>query len=69
MESLHFVLPYLDKAENAQEACATIVELAHRRELREPNKPEFDKALDAVIRLCKDPDLIDRAKRYRKGQT
>jgi HEAT repeat protein len=69
MESLHFVLPYLDKPENAQEACATIVELAHHRELREPNKAEFDKALDAVIRLSKDADLIDRAKRYKKGQT
>jgi hypothetical protein len=69
MESLHFVLPYLDKPENTQEACATIVELAHHRELREPNKAEFDKALDAVIRLSKDADLIDRAKRYKKGQT
>ena len=69
MESLHFVLPYLDKPECAQEACATIVELAHHRELREPNKAEFDKALDAVIRLSKDPGLIDRAKRYKKGQT
>ncbi|MBN2294722.1 MAG: HEAT repeat domain-containing protein [Pirellulales bacterium] len=69
MDSLHFVLPYLDKPECAQEACATIVELAHHRKLREPNKPEFDKALDAVIRLSKDPNLVDRVKRYRKGKT
>ena len=69
MDSLHFVLPYLAKPEYAQEACATIVELAHHRKLREPNKAEFDKALDAVIRLSKDPGVVDRAKRYKKGQT
>jgi HEAT repeat protein len=69
IDSLRFVVPYLDKPEYAQEACATVVELAHHRKLREPNKAEFDRVLDAVIGLSKNPDLIDRAKRYRKGQT
>jgi HEAT repeat protein len=69
IDSLHFVQPYLEKPEYAQESCATIVELAHHRKLREPNKAEFDKALDAVIRLSKDPGVVDRAKRYKKGQT
>ena len=68
IDSLRFVLPYMDKPEYAQEACATIVELAHHRKLREPNKAEFDKALDAVIRQ-QDPGIVDRAKRYKKGQT
>ncbi len=68
-ESLRFVVPYLDKPENAQETCATVVELAHHRGLREPNKAEFNKALDAVLRLCKDANLLDRAERYKKGQT
>ncbi len=69
IESLRFVVPYLDQPEHAQEACATVVELAHHRELREPNKAEFDKALDAVIRTAKDHGVVDRAKRYKKGQT
>ncbi len=69
VESLRFVAAYLDQPENAQEACATVVELAHHRELREPNKAEFDKALDAVIRTAKDAGVVDRAKRYKKGQT
>jgi hypothetical protein len=69
VETLRFVLPYLEQPAFAQEACATVVELAHHRNLREPNKAEFDPALDAVIRICKDPKLIDRAKRYKKGQT
>jgi hypothetical protein len=69
VESLRFAVPYLDRPENAQEASATVVELAHHRELRVPNKTEFDKALDAVIRTAKDADVVDRAKRYRKGKT
>jgi len=69
MESLHYLLPYLDKPELAQEAAASIVELAHYKELREPNKPEFDRALDAAIRVSKDSVVVDHAQRYKKGQT
>jgi hypothetical protein len=69
LESLRYVLPYLDKPELAQEACASIVELAHYKELREPNKAEFDRALDAAIRISKDPVVVDHAQRYKKGQT
>ena len=69
IESLHFVLPYLDNPKLAPQACATVVELAHHKGLREPNKPAFDKALDRVIALCKDPVLVDRAQRYKAGKT
>jgi hypothetical protein len=69
IESLHYLLPYLEKHELAQEAAASIVELAHYKELREPNKAEFDRALDAAIRVSKDPVVVDHAQRYKKGQT
>jgi hypothetical protein len=69
LESLRYVLAFLDKPELAQEACASIVELAHYKELREPNKAEFDRALDAAIRVSKDPVVVDHAQRYKKGQT
>ena len=69
IESLRFAAPYMDQPKFAQEACATVVELAHHRGLREPNKAEFDKALDTVIAASKDADLVDLAKRYQKGQT
>ena len=49
VETLRFVLPYLEQPAFAQMACETIVELAHHREIRDPNKAEFDKALDKVI--------------------
>jgi hypothetical protein len=67
--SLRYLLPLVDKPELAQEACASIVELAHYKDLRDPNKPEFDRALDAAIRVSKDPVVVDHAKRYKKGET
>lgn len=69
VETLRFVLPYIDKAAFAQLACETTVELAHHRELRDPNKAEFDKALDKVIAVSKDPVVVDRAGRYKRGET
>ena len=69
MDSVRFVLSYMDKPELSQRACATVVELAHYRELRDPNKAEFDKVLDKVIGICKDPTLVDYAKRYQRGET
>jgi hypothetical protein len=46
-----------------------VVELAHHRGLREPNKAEFDQALDKVIQTSQDATVVDRAQRYKKGQT
>ncbi len=68
-ETLRFVLPYLDQPRYAAQACETVVELAHHRNLREPNKAEFDRALDKVMQTSKDATVVDRANRYKKGQT
>lgn len=69
VETLRFVLPYVDKPEFAQVACDTIVELAHHREIRDPNKAEFDKALDRVIQVSQNPEVVERANRYKRGET
>ncbi|MGH7136079.1 MAG: HEAT repeat domain-containing protein [Pirellulales bacterium] len=69
VDTLRFVLPYLAQAPFAQIACETIVELAHHREVREPHKAEFDKALDRVIKTSEDPEVVDRAQRYKRGET
>ena len=69
VDALRFVLPYVDQPEFAQVACETIVEIAHHREVRDPNKTEFHKALDKVIETAKDPVVVDRAKRYQRGET
>ena len=42
-----------------------MVELAHSRMFREPNREEFGRALDRVIALCRDNGLVERARQYR----
>ncbi|MGH7194491.1 MAG: hypothetical protein ACREJM_13310, partial [Candidatus Saccharimonadales bacterium] len=69
VDALRFVLPYAAQAPFAQIACETIVELAHHREIRDSNKAEFDKALDQVIKTSEDPVVVDRAQRYKRGET
>jgi len=67
--TLRFVVPFLDQPSLAQQACQTVVELAHHSSLRESNRDEFHRVLDQVIRISKDATVIDRAKRYKAGQT
>ncbi len=69
VESLRFALPFLDQPDFQQLACETIVELAHHREVREPNKAEFDPALDRVRELSTDEVVKQRAQIYKAGQT
>lgn len=69
VDTLRSLLPYLDEPKFAQTACQSIVELAHHRELREANKEEFHQALDRVMETSRDAVVIERAQRYKKGQT
>ncbi len=68
-ETLRFLLPYLDQPAYAQQACQAIVELAHHRELRDGNKAEFHTALDKVLEVSRDATVLERADRYKRGQT
>ncbi|MGM0488514.1 MAG: HEAT repeat domain-containing protein, partial [Planctomycetota bacterium] len=68
-ETLQFLLPYLDQPTFAQHACQSIVELAHHRSLREPNKAAFHEALEKVKQVSTDPVVVERANRYQKDQT
>ncbi len=69
VETLRFLAPYMKQPALAPQACQSIVELAHHRNLREPNKGEFDRALDEVIATSQDATVVERARRYKKGQT
>ena len=69
VEAMRFVRPYLEQPEFCQMACETIVELAHHRQVRDPNKAEFDAVLDQVIKLSENKELIERANRYKRGET
>jgi len=69
IETLRFVVPYLDDPNLAEPACLSVVELAHHRNIRDANKDEFTKALDKVLGTTKNEELIERAERYKQGQT
>jgi hypothetical protein len=69
IETLRFVVPYLDDPNLAEPACLSVVELAHHRTLRDANKDEFAKALDKVLGTTKNEELTERAERYKQGQT
>lgn len=63
IETVRFVVPYLDQPALAQRAGTTVVELARERGLRERNRAEFEQALNKVLEVCKDPALTERVKR------
>jgi hypothetical protein len=67
VETLRFLLPYLDTA-LAQPAAKSIVELARHKELREPNRQEFAAALRTVIKISTDPTTVEKARRHLQGQ-
>jgi hypothetical protein len=69
VQMLRFIKPYMDQSLYTEQACLAVVDLAHHSGLREANKAEFHRALDQVIRITKNATLVDRAQRYKKGET
>ncbi len=67
METVSWIAGYLDDPDLGQSACGAIVELAHHRFLRHPNMERFQPLLEKVSRISKDPEVIERAKKYRLG--
>jgi HEAT repeat protein len=65
LASLRFVLPYVDQPALAEPACAAVAELAHHKELRDPNKTEFRPAVEKVLRTTKDQAVRDNCTRSR----
>jgi hypothetical protein len=68
-EAFRFVAGFLDDPALAEAACLSVVELAHHRKLRDAHQAEFTAALDRVLATSKNPELIERATRYKAGQT
>ena len=62
-------LTFFDQPALAAQAHEAVVELAHHRNLHEPNKAEFATALDQVLAASKNEIIRDRAQRYKNGQT
>jgi HEAT repeat protein len=64
--AVKFASEHLGDPKVASQAIATVVDLLHRDEIRDPNQAEADKILDRVISLSKDKSLIERAKSFKK---
>ncbi len=69
VETLRYVLPFTRQDPFIEQACLTVVELAHHSGLREAHRDEFHEALDQVIQISEDATTKDRAQRYKKGET
>ena len=69
IEAFRFVAGYLDDPSLQEAACESVVELAHHRTLRDAHKDEFIQALNQVIAVTKNEELIERANRYKEGKT
>lgn len=67
MEAVEWISGFLDEPAVAQAACRALVDLAHHRFLRQPNKSRFDPLLDRVAATSTDPVVADRARRYKLG--
>ena len=67
VETVRWLVPYLDDKALAGEASKAIVDLARRKELFTPNRDEFIKVLRKVIEVSGDRDAVERAKRIVQG--
>ncbi len=67
LATVDWVAGYLDDPELAQTACKTIVELAHHRFLRQPNKAHFEPILRKVEATAKDKSVAGLAEKARLG--
>lgn len=67
LETVDWVAGYLDDPDLAQTACKTIVELAHHRFLRQPNKAHFEPILRKVEATAKDKSVAALAEKARLG--
>ncbi len=69
LDSLNYVLSFIDQPKFVEQACLSVVEMAHHREFRDANKAVVMETLDQVIAKSKNAVTVDRAQRYKKNQT
>lgn len=67
LESVDWAAGYLDDPELAQTACRAIVDLAHHRFLRQPNKAHFERILRKVEATATDKSIVELAEKARLG--
>ena len=68
VESLRFVMKYIDDPELQERACWAVLELAHQTFLRNSARAEFNAALDKVLAVTTNNDYRNRANGYKAAQ-
>ena len=66
--AVRFAAGFLDQPRLASQACATIADLLHHEEIRNPNQAEANKILDQVIATSKDKSLVERVKSFKSAK-
>jgi hypothetical protein len=67
LETVDWAAGFLDQPDLAQTACRVIVELAHHRFLRQPNKAHFEPILRKVEATAQDKAVAELAEKARLG--
>ena len=68
VESLRFVLKYVDDSELRERVCRSILDLAHHTDLRRSAREEFNAALDKVLEVTTDNNFRNLANRYKTAE-
>ena len=63
--AVRFAAGFLGEPRLASQACATIADLLHHDEIRNPNQAEANKIIDQVIATSKDKSLVERVKSFK----
>ena len=66
--AVRFAAGFLDQPRLASQVCATIADLLHRDEIRNPNQAEANKIIDQVIAVSKDKSLVERVKSFKSAK-
>jgi len=66
--AVRFTAGFLGEPKLSSQACATIADLLHREEIRNPNQAEANKILDQVIATSKDKSLVERVKSFKSAK-
>ncbi|MCL2347204.1 MAG: HEAT repeat domain-containing protein [Planctomycetaceae bacterium] len=66
IDSLKFIMQYIDTPELAQNVCRSVEELAHQDFLRRADKQAFADAMEKVLKVSDDNNLKERIRRYQQ---
>ena len=68
VESLRFIVKYIDDPELRDRVCWSILDLAHQTGLRRSARDEFNTALDKVLEVTTNNDQRNRANQYKAAE-